>query len=191
MSYVAPIVEGYGEIEAVPQLVRRIAWDNARPTPVVGPPYRVHASSFLNFDHEFKKAIGLSAGKAAANGGVVLIILDCEDGCPATLGPEIERQARNVRADVNYVVCLACREYETWFMVAAPSLAGKSGLPANLAVPPSPEKFRDAKGWLRQQMADGYTERTDQIALTAQFDLQMASNSDSFRHLVDGLRPYL
>ena len=164
---------------------------NLMPTPGMNPPCRVHASSFLKFDREFIRAIELSAGRAAANNGVVLILLDCEDGCPATLGPRIQEQAQAVRGDVTHIVCLAYREFETWFLYAASSLAGKSGLPADLCAPESPESFRDAKGWLGAKMQNGYTETTHQVVFASEFYLDQASQSASFRRLVDRLLPHL
>jgi hypothetical protein len=191
MSLIVPIVEGHGEIEAVPELIRRIAAWKFAAYPQINPPYRVRASSFLKYDFEFRRAIALASAKAAQGQGVVLILLDCEDGCPATLGPEILEQALRIRGDVSYLVTLAYREYETWFLYAASSLAGVAGLPEGLTPPENPEALRDAKGWLSGRMAHGYKETQHQVSLTARFDLDLAQSSASFRRLVDRLTSYL
>ena len=151
----------------------------------------MHASAFLKFETEFERVVKFSAAKAKEGSGVVLILLDCEDDCPATLGPKIAAEATSVRSDIDYVVCLAYREFETWFMFAAASLAGKCGLPADLLPPSNPESHRDAKGWFGHQMTNGYLETEHQVALTALFDLQSALKSKSFKRLVDRLRPHL
>jgi len=191
LTFVAPIVEGHGEMDAVPELVRRIAFEIAGKPVSVNPPYRVRTSAFRLFSDEFNKAIPITALKAKANGGIVLILLDCEDDCPATLGPSIATQALKVRSDVTYVVCLAYREFETWFMFAAESLAGTAGLPTNLLPPQDPESRRDAKGWFGQQMPTGYKETCHQVAFASKFDLVQASASDSFKRLINRLVPLL
>lgn len=149
MHYLASIVEGHGEVEALAPLLHRIArligFDGYL---VVNPPIRVKSGSFLKDPDYFRKQMILVGAKAAQTGGSVLILLDCEDECPGTLGPALLQKARTVRSDVNIVVALASREYETWFLAAARSLRGRRGLPENLEPPPNPEAIRDAKGWL-------------------------------------------
>lgn len=123
--FFSPIVEGHGEIEALPLLIRRIfAEFSPQVVPVINPPIRVKAGSFVN-DHEyFHRYVRLAAAKAAHGGGEVLILLDCEDDCPATLGPSLLARAKSVRSDVPTTVVLAHCEYETWFLAAAESLRG-------------------------------------------------------------------
>lgn len=80
---------------------------------------------------------------------------------------------------------MAKREYEAWFLAGAESIAGKRTLPRDLQSPADPETIRDAKGWLGNRMARGYSETVDQPALSALVDLDMAqSRSRSFDKLV-------
>ena len=55
---IVPIVEGHGEVEAVPLLLRRIS-TALRPelVPVINPPTRIKASSFLSDEAYFQKYI--------------------------------------------------------------------------------------------------------------------------------------
>jgi hypothetical protein len=81
-------------------------------------PIHVKSASLRNDHAYFRKYILLAAAKAAQrNGGTgwVLILLDCEDECPDQLGPLLLKRAQAVRSDVDYVVALAYREYESWF----------------------------------------------------------------------------
>ena len=112
----------------------------------------------------------------------MLILLDADDDCPATLGPQLLRRARAARPDRTIGLVLARREYEAWFLAAAASLAGKRDLPAGLQPPPQPETIRGAKEWLRARLPRGqrYRETVHQPAFTALFDLQQARNADSF-----------
>ena len=122
--FIAPIVEGHGEVQAVPILLRRLIAD-AKPNAQLwlNPALRVKAGSFINDDDYFKKYLELAARKTKPwPNSCVLILLDCEDECPAELGPRLLEKARVCRSDVTIIVILAHREYETWFLAAARSL---------------------------------------------------------------------
>jgi len=178
---IAAIVEGYGECEAVPILIRRIALDIAPNfVPKVLSPFRVPASR-LSKEEELERTVVLAANKLQARGGIVIII-DCDDGCPAQDGPALLKRAVAVRNDIPISVIFAKREFEAWFLAAADSLRGRRGLPNNLKPPEYPESIRGAKEWLSRQMPSGgsYKETTDQPALTALFDMSAARTADSF-----------
>lgn len=188
MAVFVPIVEGHGEVRAVPLLLWRIAraayGDGT--SLQVNPPIRIKAGSFLNDDKYFHRYVSLASLKARQSHGIVLILLDCEDGCPAELGPRLLAQARDVARDVVTWVCLAVREYETWFLVAARSLRGKDGLPDDLDPPADADRIRDAKGWLSKRMAGRYDPIVHQEHFTAVFDLDLARRgSRSFERLFD------
>ena len=195
MAVFVPIVEGHGEVQAVPALLYRLALQANPGIPVrVNPPIRVKSGSFLNDDDYFRRQFALAAAKAAQAAqaqGHVLILLDCEDDCPAELGPKLLRRARAVRADVSVRVFLAYREYETWFVAAAGSLRGHAGLPADLAVPADPERIRNAKGWLSQRMPHPYDPIVHQLDFTRAFDFEQARTNDSFRRLHDQIQNLL
>lgn len=181
MVYVAPIVEGHGEIEALPALLYRVAgaigFDGEL---LVNAPVRVKSGSFLKADEYFRKQVALAAAKAAQKDGIVLILMDCEDDCPAELGPKLLREAQFVRADIRILVALAYREYETWFLASARSLRGLRGLPRDLEPPPSPERIRDAKGWLGKRMEVKYDPVIHQLEFTRKLDLDEARANPSF-----------
>jgi hypothetical protein len=190
--FIAPIVEGHGEVQAVPILLRRLIAD-ATPNAQLwlNPALRVKAGSFINDDDYFKKYLELAARKTKPwPNSCVLILLDCEDKCPAELGPHLLEKAKVCRSDVTIIVILAHREYETWFLAAARSLRGVCGLPANLDPPDDPELYRDAKGWLSAKMNLQYNETDHQPRLTAAFAFQEAMTVDSFSHGVRKLYPF-
>lgn len=181
MQRIAAIVEGHGECEAVPILVRRIALSlDPALLPVVYPVIRV-PSSRLRKPGEIERAVELAARKTAGQGGI-LILLDCDDDCPAELGPTLLRRAVRARPDLPTSVVLAKREFEAWFLAAAESLRGQRGLPGDLLPPADPEAIRGAKEWLEERMLRGktYVASSDQPALTAVFDLTAARRAASF-----------
>jgi Domain of unknown function (DUF4276) len=183
--FVAPIVEGHGEVQAVPILLERILREShAEGLLRVNPPLRVKAGSFINDEEYFKRYVELAARKAKPQArGSVLILLDSEDSCPAELRARLAAKAAALRPDVSILVALAYREYETWFLAAARSLQSVCGLPADLEPPTNPESIRGAKGWLSRQMPNAYNEPNDQPAMTRKFSFEQASTIHSFNRL--------
>ena len=172
----ASIVEGHGDVKAVPVLLRRLA---ARSFPGTGfeilHPIRIPRSRLLK-PGEIEKAVDLAGRQVQYSGGIVVLV-DAEDDCPAELGPKLLARARSARPDIALSLVLAKREFESWFLAAARSLQGKRALPADLEPPPHPESIGGAKEWLSDRMPSGrkYVETLDQPALTAVFDMEQAS----------------
>lgn len=182
---VVPIVEGDGEVQALPTLLRRFPeWRATAVFPNVVAPIRVRRDRFLNNDEEFRKQVML-AGMKCQRSGWVLILLDADDDCPVTLAEAIYRRFYALAPHIRVSVVIAQREYEAWFIAAAPSLSGKKGfrVPRKL---PAAESVRGAKEWIGKCLPHGqkYHEVNDQEAFSAVLDLQLAyDNSRSFRRL--------
>jgi Domain of unknown function (DUF4276) len=182
---IAAIVEGQGEVAAVPVLLGRLLGEIA-PGRYIGVPrpYRISRGSLLapNGLERAVAAIGEQGGPRTG----VLVLLDADDDCPYELAPALLARARDARKDRPASVVLAKREFEAWFLAAAPSLRGRRGLPADLPLPDDPEQPRDCKGWLSRHRTDrrGYKPTADQAALAAVVDLRLArANSPSFDKL--------
>lgn len=177
-----PIVEGHGDVDAVPILIRRLAaalgYGNVHVEKAIRwPRFKIVKQG------ELERAVRLALGKLGVNPGAILILLDAEDDCPARLGPELLERARKVAVTVPVGVVLAAREYEAWFLAALTSLRGRRGISPDAEPPPDPEAIRGAKEALEQWLRNGgtYSETVDQPALTAYFDLEEArERSPSF-----------
>jgi hypothetical protein len=185
MIPIASIVEGDGEVSALPILLRRLAAEKSPGTLVNAlPPIRVRRDRFLHREDEFRKQLLLAAAKSGDNGWI-LIVLDADDDCPASLGSVIFQRAQQHVPHRRLSVVLANREFEAWFIAAAQSLSGARGFAIGAHEQVAAEVPRDAKGWMRQHMAGGaYREMLDQPAFAATFDLHQAfENSRSFRKL--------
>ncbi|MFD2112732.1 DUF4276 family protein [Thiorhodococcus fuscus] len=185
MSIVVAIVEGHGEVAALPILLRRLGeWQTPGTFVQAPPPIRVHRDRFLNREDEFRRHLLLAAAKCG-DSGWILILLDADDDCPAELGTTILQRARDCVPHHRISVVLANREYEAWFIAAAKSLDGHRGFACDPDTSVDAETPRDAKGWMRERMASGsYRETTDQPAFSALIDLQQAfDGSRSFRKL--------
>jgi hypothetical protein len=178
---VACVVEGHGEVRAIRTVIERIATAAEVSDYLRFPSILRIPRSKLVKQEEFNRAIELSS-RALVGVGCVFALIDSDDDCPAVMGPRLLGWAReNYRQHLASVV-LAHHEFENWFIAAAGSLAGRSGLPANLAAPPDPERIRDAKGWLTDNMAgeDRYSPTLHQPAFSAIFDLDSAERCRSF-----------
>jgi len=175
------IVEGHGEVEALPILIRRFT-EKVDPTlPIhVGKPLRVPKSKLLRGD-EFERTIELAGRFAGAEGGI-FVLIDSDDDCPKEWGPRLLERAHRKRSNQPISVVLAKQEFEAWFLASAESLRGKRGLADDLAAPGDPEAIRGAKEWLSAQKRDGsrYSETVDQPALAKIFDLEAAKKAASF-----------
>lgn len=195
MLRMACIVEGHGEVEAVPILVRRIA---AQIDPGMAlrifPALRIPRSRLLK-TNGLESAVELAA-RRVGHTGIVLVLIDSDDDCPAELGPRLKERAVRQRQGLRLGVVLAKREFESWFLTSAASLQGLRSLPDELSPPEKPEEIRGAKEWLTRQMKGSrrYVETMDQPALAARFDLDEARRADSFdkfyREIVTLLTPH-
>ena len=125
---IACVVEGHGDREAVPVLIRRIV-EELDPAVEVRVPAAIRTpKSKLIKDGELERAVELAARTIAGRGGV-LVVLDSDDDYPAELGPRLRQRAIKARGDLPLAVVLPKREFEAWFLAAAESLAGYRGLP--------------------------------------------------------------
>lgn len=186
MTTVVSIVEGHGEVEALPVLLRRIGeWKFPDEYFNIPRPIRVRRDQFLNREEIFTTQLRLAGLKCdAAGAGWILILLDADDDCPADLGRSILERAQRILPGHRISVVLANREYEAWFLAAARSLNGVRGLRIDEEVA-TPDAVRGAKEWIKaRSVHHRYGEITDQPALSAAMDLAQASeNSRSFRKL--------
>lgn len=181
---VYPIVEGHGEVEAAPVLLRRLLAEADCQNVGVGRPIRRTQS-------QLRSKEGIQAGVRLAllqpECAAVVILFDGEDDCPKELAVQVQAWAREAAAGKPCDVVIAYREYETWFLAALESLRGQYGIPKNATAPANPESKRDAKGVLEEFMPPdrAYSETGDQPAMSAAFDMGLAHRRNrSFRKLV-------
>lgn len=182
MPCIVPIVEGPGDMEAVPHLLRRVLstqqhWDWS-----VGNPKR--AGSIGAFMKRAESFLRYAASEHDCGG--ILILLDIDDGCARDEASSLADAARALNLSVPVAVVLACREYEAWFLASLPTLVGHYDLPAGLVHPGPVEERRGVKQWLTTQMPPGraYKETIHQVRLTELIDLELArQNARSFRRL--------
>ncbi len=196
-------VEGEGEADAVPTLVKRILTEQGDWYDILldSNPFRVGEVNKLVKDdfREWKRKLG--AGLKRSNVGGVLLILDGDVGkvaghefCAATVAKSLAVAAMHVGAGKRFSVAIvfARQEYETWLIAGVGSLAGRV-LPdgrlikSNAKAPEGDLESspRNAKGWLDDIVEGGYKPTRDQAALTRLVNLKAirARQLRSFRRL--------
>ena len=175
------IVEGHGDVQAVPVLLRRVLHEKLRIYDIeVVPPIRISKSKLLK-QGELERAVELAARRTSSEDGII-VLFDADDDCPAQLAPKVVTRARTCRPDRRVSVVIAKSEFESWFVAAAESLAGHRGLSADLAAAEDAERVRDAKGWLSRHKPLGltYRETIDQAAFASRIDLEQTRRCPSF-----------
>ncbi len=180
---IASVVEGEGEIAALPVVLRRLMFDMQIWNADIQRPFLVDRGKLVKRGGLEAAVESLARRLPPTAPGGILVVIDADDDCPASLGPELLQRAEVVRPDRRIAVVLANREFEAWFLAAAPSLRGRAGLSGDLTIPEDCEQPRDCKGWLSHRRNDGgsYRPRVDQAALADAFDMGMARvNAPSF-----------
>jgi hypothetical protein len=185
---VRPVVEGHGDVAAVPELLRRLgaalmAGSSSAEWPVVSAPIRQPRNKLVRPDG-LGRAVELAL---LYRPDAVLVVFDSDDDCPAELGPELEQVARRAARGVPCAIVVAHREYEAWLLAAVESLRGRARIRADAPAHPEPEAPRDAKGQIEDRMSEGssYHETLDQVRMTSLFDMGATyRRCRSFRHLV-------
>ncbi len=200
-------VEGDGETDAMPVLVRRILTEHGLWGGITldEDTFRVGSvEKLVKADYkDWKRFLGASLKRRDVGG--VLLILDGDADrvagkpfCAAEVARSLAVAARQVGAGRTFSVAVvfARQEYETWLIAGVASLAGQR-LPdgrlvaANTEAPEGDLEVapRDAKGWLQGAVEGGYKETRDQAALTRLVDLPTirARNLRSFRRLESAL----
>jgi hypothetical protein len=181
---IQPIVEGHGEVEALPILLRRLQAQAEAYAIRIGSPIRRHRSDLVK-EETLATAIDLASRQEGCSS--ILVLFDGDDDCPRDLAPRVQAWAQKSAGKRTCHVVMAHREYEAWFLAAVETLRGERGIRRDAVAPPDPEAPGGAKGVLEGLMDSGanYHATADQPALSALFDMSVAHRrSRSFRRLV-------
>lgn len=193
---IKPIVEGYGETEALPILLRKIAgerfnvWD-----PPILRPGRYPSSRLLTFRNgqwEFGPDMQKAAGHARNEGATALLILldaDADDLCVKQASESLFPKLAEATGFEATSLVFAVREYEAWFLASAETMIENAA-----TYPYDPEERRDAKTELERHLdlKFPYHVRQDQPAYTSRLNLDLCeSRSRSFRKLLKEFKQLL
>jgi hypothetical protein len=181
MPKVVPIVEGNGEVDAVPLLLRKLLGEMHRWDVQPARPLNAHGRGNLEKLGGLEKFIRLALKES-----------DCAEGdCAKELAKECAECVRAVGVTVPMVIVCAKCEYEAWFLASPETIAGKDlkgrpGLPAGIRFAGDTESIQAVKGWLTRHLPKGraYKETLDQAPMTDLLDTELTKQrSRSFRRL--------
>lgn len=179
-----PVVEGQGEVSAMPVLLRRLR-DQAQSWQIeCGQAIRQPRSQLVKKD-SLQRAVRIASLQEECSG--ILIVIDADDDCPRHLAPLLHRWAMEAAGAIPCAVVIANREFEAWFIASMESLRGRRRILPDAVSHQDPETPRNAKGEVERRMHPGasYSPTADQASLTEAFDMRSAYRAcRSFRKLV-------
>lgn len=182
---IQPIVEGQGDVDAVPVLLRRICYElGCCLTAAVAAPIRIPRSKMVQ-EAEIRRYARIGSFHPGCD--LVLLFMDVDDDCAKELSALIRPWIEAEQLGVRFEVVAIPREFECWIIAALESLRGKRGIDANAASHGDPEQVRDAKGYITGRMVGTtkYQETSDQAALISLVDLELVRDRcPSFRRVV-------
>lgn len=185
---IQPIVEGHGEVEAVPVLVRRLLAEMERFDVSVRPPILRRRT---DFDQKERLQLAVQLALCQSGCSAILVIFDADDEpCPKDAAQRVLAWAKEIAGNIACEVVVPTREFEAWFLAALESLRGVRGIREDAHADPSPECCRSAKDRITALMKGtrSYSPKTDQAALTAKMDCAAVyACCRSFRRMISAL----
>ncbi len=174
MRSIFPIVEGEGEVGALPILIRRVLKaQSATGRALVRKPTREHRGTLLRSGK--LERIARAVLRKAKGDARILLLIDADDDCAATLEPKLQRRLdREFGAGICAAV-LAVREYENWLIASAAAFTQDRSFRNNIRPPSNPETVPNAKQWLSERRTDRYSYRPTihQAQLTERIDVEV------------------
>lgn len=192
MPKIVPIVEGPGDIAAVPILLRRLLHEFLHEnTWNVIHPKKAHSLPALR--KKLEKYLHYCAIEKDAQ--AILILLDLDDACPAVEAQRLANDIRVLSPGLPVGIVFAYREYEAWLLASIEKITQQESHKYHFseafrrdpAPPSNVEGIRDAKGWISDQMLPGhrYKETLHQPSMTTLIDFELAAQrSRSFQRLL-------
>ena len=175
---IVPIVEGHGEVGALPVLIRRILGERLNR-------YDLQIAKPINAKGKDKLRNGIDRFVSLTlNDDAALILFDADGDCALELVRDICASCAGINASIPIAVVCAVQEYESWLLASLESVVDDASDFAG-----DPDAVANPKGRIRQAMPDGrYRETAHQAGLTSRIDLEAAfANSRSFRRLCHAL----
>ena len=193
MPKIVPIVEGPGEVEAIPILLWKLLREQGRYDIQIETPQNAHGCGNLTTPGGLERFVQNAWTKRDC--GAVLVLVDADEQCPIEMAANFSRRISAIGVRFPVVVVAAKCEYEAWFLASLETIAGVPldngyGLPAGLVYLEEAEERIGVKGWLTRQFPKDriYKETLDQAAMTRLLDPErVRQRSRSFRRLCHAL----
>ncbi len=207
MPVIQPIVEGPGDVTAVPVLLRRILhehlhltrWQVANPINAQGCGNLLRPGGVERFVQRAQMEPGCTAILVLIDGDAANNLPSAQrpaNTCPPGFADWLAQRIRRVNPRLPVVIVIARWEYEAWFLASIEAIAahrrgGMPGLSPSARYEGDPENYPDPKAWINARLSRGYryTETRDQVNMTRWIDLQITQQrARSFRRLVHAVQ---
>lgn len=192
MRNIGSIVEGHGEVEALPIVLRSILNQAGAFNVRVLPPHRSSRNRVVAKGPaegaDLQRLVRFQ-GNRVGFGGLVVVLIDADDDDPDSVTSVLSGASAVTTASVLPVV--ATREYEAWFLAAIEQLRAHPDVEDHAEFPGDPEAPRDAKGEIGRRMNTAYKEVLHQPAFSQFVGLSPSERSPRFRLLVEGVNSWL
>jgi hypothetical protein len=185
------IVEGAGDIRAIPRLIRETFHANSiyDVSPAPHPKANVEIRKLMRAG-ELERYVEYASRD---EGDSVLVILDCEDFCPIVVCREFCMRIRAMNPNKKVGVALFRSEFETLFLYCLDEIVAHfrdyGWRPNRLPLTGDIEAIRNAKGTISRMMRErSYKETRDQEKFVTALDfVKLRQLSRSFKHFENTL----
>ena len=189
MKRIITLVEGEGDVAAVPVLLRKLLKASGHYDWQPGGTMRVGELPKLR-KNLMRIAEALRIKLRAGEGHAVLVLLDLDDGCPRAEALTLAAELAGFGLPAPLAVVLAHREYEEWLVASLASIAPTTPLlPDELRRDYPIESKRGIKEWLTRHMPAGfiYRETIHQEVFSQALTPALARECRSFQRLEHAL----
>lgn len=152
MKKIVALVEGPGDVSAVPVLLRKLLKQDAIYDWQPGDMMKVGELPRLRKRlADLAGALRNKMQEGGCHGALVLLDLDDADNCPVTEARKLALEFSAFGLPYPVAIVFARREFEEWLVASLPSIAPATPLlPDDLHRDYPPEEKRNVKGWLEQ-----------------------------------------
>ena len=191
MPTIIPVVEGPGDVDALPGLLYRILSEKLGHYDVMvahGKANVVNAHNRSNLENKLEKYLRYALNQPDC--AAILVLVDADDDCPVVEFQRLSQRCEQSGVGVPVQIVYAHREFESWFLASWETVKDQAGLP-NTESPVGPiENVANPKQWIidRKPKGEGYKPTSHQVSYTTAINLDLAhQNSRSFRRLCHAL----
>ena len=195
MPTIVPVVEGAGDVAALPGLLTRILLEKYNRADVIvaqGKSKVVAANGRMKLESKLEQFLQHAHNKPEC--AAILVLLDADDDCPVTVANQLSQRCEQYRSICPVQVVYADRSYESWFLASLDTIRGQGDIPGTISIQTPVESINNPKQWLTEQMPSGqaYKETAHQAPFSRLIDVELAyHNSRSFRRLCHALEQLL
>ena len=181
IPHIGLVVEGKGEVTAIPLLLRNWLHQQGEFRDLLGKPFSLDGKGNATCQHGIEGAVVAVANRPGCKG--VLVELDADRDLACQLGPDLQKRAATVCRRVPVAVCVAEVKYESWLVASAESMELES-----LDFEPD----RNPEALIKEALRPiRYIKTTWQARLTGRMNLELArSRSPSLTRLLDACMGY-